>query len=248
MNDNEREIELSAYADGEVDAVRAQAAAGRLAEDAALRRAVTCYARLDKAAAQLPAPELSGTASVQVWRTVAQRTTEVTAADRRAWARLEQAAAALPAPAVGAEAWERVWAEVRPEAASLNAAVREAEVPAVSAERWDKVWGGIRARTVDGADLKPQVSSLKPRVVSLRWRWLAVASLAAAVLFGLLVYMPHSGEGPQAALEVPEVLDQSYRVQVKYVEGQASPVVCFYLKDDTGLGDRKPENWRWLPE
>ena len=244
-------VVLSAFADGELDAAQARDLAGRLATDPALRRVVTSYKALDAAALRLPVPELPQAAAAKAWRNVARRTCEVSLADQRAFGRIEAAAAALATPAVSNEAFGEAWKEIanrlQPEGTDSQfpngrklfpVSVPSVQAPEPDASQWEEVWRGIRAQT-----------GLSRRR-SLPWRWLAAASLAAAVLLGLLVHV--SLPGPeQAALgvpEAPEVLDDRYQAHIQYTEGLRSPVVCFLLKDDTGLGGEKGQNWRWLPE
>jgi hypothetical protein len=260
MANCDADIELSAFADGELKPATAHAVAGRLDADAASRRALAVYRKLDEAAARLPAPELSDAAARVCWRKIAEFTTALTAADRRAFARLDQAAAALPVAMPPVEAFERVresileqiarsGAEVR----DAQAAVRGAEPPAVSAQQWDQVWQGIRRK----AKLDAAVPAAEARVVradfsrarSFRGAFLAAASLAAAVLLGAFVFLlPRGGDDQVAVLEVPQALDGRYEVHVAYVDGQAEPVVCFFLKDDTGAGEKNGQDWRWLPD
>ena len=308
MADHETDIELSAYADGELDAAHAGAPAERANSDAAARRTIAFYrqldeaaarlpvpavddagarkawetvaqrttqvssaerracARIEQAAATLPVPQLSEAAAASAWRNVAQRTTEVSAADQRVFARLDQAAAALPVPVPGADAFERAWAGiagrvVSPPHGATDMPVR-LEAPAVPAQQWDKVWQGIVAKTrLRAAPAREQTvaQAESPRVVrgdfrrhaALRWRWLAAASAAAAILLGLLVYVPQSGQSTAALdsgiVEVPEVLDDRYQVVVEYPEGQKTPVVCFFLKDDAGQKENAGQDFQWLP-
>jgi len=265
VNDDTPAISLSAFADGELDAVQARDLSGRLAAEPVLSRVVALYKALDDAASRLPVPEVARAAAARAWRAVAQRTTEVSATDHHAFTRLEKAAAALPVPAVSNAAFRRTWDSIarrlqlgatasRRPAPSLQAALVEAQPPQPSARQWDEVWRGVALKTELGATGRPVLKGVDfSRRRSLPWRWLAAASLAAAVLLGLLAYVPRQS-AEQAALgmpdspEVPEVLDDRYQVQIKYMEGQRSPVVCFLLKDDTGLGGEKGQNWRWLPE
>jgi len=271
VNDDTAAISLSAFADGELDTAKAQDLGGQLSTDAGLRRVVGAYKALDAAAARLPVPDLAGKkpAAAKAWRNVARQTTAVSAADRRAFARLEGVAAALPAPAVSDEAFEQTWNGIarrlqveapalRRRASGIRVALAEAQAPEPSARKWDEVWRGIHVRTrrrersaspltfteTSEERAREVVRPLAP------WRWLAAASLAAAVLLGLLAYVPfqRAEQGMSEAPEVPEVLDDRYQAHIEYTEGQRSPVVCFLLKDDTGLGGEKGHNWSWLPE
>lgn len=283
---NETEsAEFSAYADGELDAARTTALAARTLAEPELRRTLASYRILDEAAARLPVPSMSEVASRTAWGAVAEMTTRITAADRRAWARLEQAAAALPVPAVSDVAADKVWRSVAERTTGVSAADRRAfarldaataalpvpqlsgaalaraqenvrlrttqsGVPAVSTQQWDRVWQGIREKTRRAAeepDRAPHSAITRVNFAGTRRRWFMVASLAAAVVFAVLVFFLRAPGDQIAMLDVPEALDERYQVQVKYVEGESSPVVCFFLKEDTAA-DKTSEKWRWLPE
>ncbi|MCY3021101.1 MAG: hypothetical protein NTW87_18970 [Planctomycetota bacterium] len=261
-------IELSACADGELDADKARSLEQRLAHQPELRRMPALYRKLDEEAARLPVPLVSVAAARRAWRSVAERTTEVSPADRRAFARLDQAAAALPVPTVSDLIYEQVWEAVvervgrgsSQEAGRTQSAILGSPVPAVSEERWQAVWQGIlhkthaaqrepRALSSSRAEARSQEPGAKSQSrAHRRWRWLAAASLAAAALFAALVFVPQRQEEQPVAMEVPQALDSRYHVQVEYLPGQQAPVVCFLLKDDTGRKDDTQQNWRWLPD
>jgi hypothetical protein len=285
MGNNGNDIEFSAYADGELDAARTAALAAHAQAEPELRRTLASYKILDEAAAQLPVPAMSEAVSRKAWTAVAEMTTRVTAADRRACARLEQAAAALPVPAMAELAVGKVWRGVAERTTEVSAADRRAfarmdagaaalpvpqlsdaalaraqesvtlrttqsGVPAVSGQQWDRVWQGIREKTQRAAEepsRAPHSAITRVDFGGARRRWFMAASLAAAVVFAVLVFVLRAPDEQIAMLDVPEALDERYQVQVKYVEGESAPVVCFFLKDDTAA-DKTPEKWRWLPE
>jgi hypothetical protein len=278
MLDEKTAIALSAYADGELDARQARTLEERLAGNDELRRALAAIRKLDAEAARLPVPELAEANAAAAWKRVGERTTALSAADRRAWERLEKAARELPVPAVSELIYEQVWAAVQ-ERLAVDRAVGASEqqalgapAPAISEERWAGVWKGVvkRAHVANAtpavspvfaaAETRPAAEAVRTerrtRVLRpvLRWQWLAPVALAASVLLAVLLWPARDqggalpGNGTQTAMNIPEVLDDRYRVQVEYVEGQEAPVVCFFLKEDAGTDEPKTQNWRWLPE
>jgi hypothetical protein len=167
--------------------------------------------------------------------------------------------------------YEQVWAAVQERLAVDRAVGTSAQqslsapAPVISDERWAGVWKGVvqRAHVAEAAPAVPsrdrqgavtRSSRCAPARRVLRWQWLAPVALAASILLAVLLWPARDqggvtpGNGMQTAMNIPEVLDDRYRVQVEYVEGQEAPVVCFFLKEDAGPDDTKTQNWRWLPE
>lgn len=235
--------QLSAYADGELDAAARARMEEALGRDESLRRALADFRTLDKATAALPVPQIDGSTGEVLWELVAGRTVHRGE---------EDSSAALN---------ERLQREL---AAGL------APVPEVSAERWGPVWAKIRAQTVAakrpgtavidrplGDDLTPVELSVvreahataaaprKRKVVPI-WRAAATMAAAATVLLVATVALRNSApgngltptDGGERVAQVhgpppaqTEVLDDRYFTMVKYVPGLDKPVVCFFLKE-----------------
>ncbi len=244
-----RALQLSARHDGE--GARVPGAAG---DEATLR----AWAMLDAVAAQLRAPALSDLAAREAWHTIAQRTVNVPAAERRAWKHMDEAAAALPAPTPPEKALEQAWRNVT-ERIAETAAVRGG-VPAVKTEQWERVWQGVAEKTAPRREALAAASSentarnsgkavaadFRPRQGH-AWRWTAAAGLVAALLLSLWIPWPAPPQNERVVMEIPEVRDDRYQVQVKYIEGQANPVLCFFLKPDSDESSAGANRY-WLPE
>ena len=207
------------------------------------------WTALDRAAAELRVPEMDPIKTTAVWHAIAAATVSPTPADRAAWAQLDAAAANISVPQVGAKKFAQAWSSVDARTHS------DAGVPAVSDDRWNNVWRSIQARTTAKAApaaapaAPPNIvrADFKPR--RSMWKWVTTAGIAAALIVGaLLLPTTRKGDDPAAAmvLEIPEVLDDRYHVQVKYLEGQSQPVVCFFLNEPQE--DSELPNWHWLPD
>lgn len=234
--------QLSAYADGELDAAARARIEDALGRDEGLRRALADFRTLDAATAALPVPQIDGSTGEVLWELVAGRTVH---------RGKEDSSAALN---------ERLQREL---AAGL------APVPEVSAERWGPVWERIRAQTVAAKrpgtaildrplddDLTPtelavvreahaSASAPRERKVVPIWRAAATMAAAATVLVVATVALrnpapgnalPPVDGGQVAQVHGPppaqtEVLDDRYFTMVKYVPGLDKPVVCFFLKE-----------------
>jgi hypothetical protein len=212
------------------------------------------WEKLDRATAGMRVPQIPETASVALWQSIAAATVAQSASDRAAWSKLEAAAAHIPVPQIDAKKFEQAWTGV--DARTHHDA--SGSVPAVNDERWNSVWRGIQARTMQ----KPQIpSQQKPSATVVRadfkprhgiWKWAATAAIAAVMIFSVLLLPAKKSDDGQISasmLEVPEVLDDRYNVQVKYLEGDSHPWVCIFLND---AGDETEvtelSNWHWLPD
>ncbi|MFH0938012.1 MAG: zf-HC2 domain-containing protein [Planctomycetota bacterium] len=216
--DNALLVQLSAYADGELNAVERSAVEQQLAQCPELARNLALYKRLDWAVANIPQ-------SQAVWAG------EFSPADANVAleSKYLKAIAALPAPMISPEKFDRVWQKI--------AQRTTATAPIVSAERWQDVWQDIQNQIKKAAFAqaasRPVVAVNFQRSRRHAWRWIIAAS-AAAVL-ALIVRFPHSTPSMDklVALEIPdEPNDASYQVRVKFIKGQREPLVIFYRQEE----------------
>lgn len=234
-------------------------------------RELKIYTRLDETARSLPVPELSALAAREAWHNIAEQTVNLAPKDRRDFEKLDAAAATLPAPSVDARL-EQLWESIAerayaPDSVALGGkrtALPAEAVPAVSAEKWNAVWQNIQKKSQPAqqpAVAVPAASAPAAKRTTatpvefqknrgMRRRWPIVFSAAAALAVSALLFIFTSGDdGPtQSAMQVPEVLDERYNVQVKYLEGQEEPVVCFFLKENDKLSENDLQSFQWLPD
>ena len=242
--------QVSAYADGELDGPAEAEVSAALERDAALRKALAAFRKLDAAAATLPVPMLDAETGRALWAEVSFRTTERRGESAAAPADWKAVSSALPpAPAVSEARWSKVWAGVR-------SGIQQAG-PAAQA-----VDSGHRAALPLDADLSPinlravsehaQAPERRSRANSL---WMAVGVMAAAAMILLATIplmrtvlpdpLPTKKEHvvkrlpPSAEDDGAQVLDDRYFMLTRHVEGVENPVVCFFLKAEE-TGDNKP--------
>lgn len=250
MPDDSLLIQLSAFADGELDEQARREAELRLASDPELKRQLEVFKRLDRAASAVPVPQLARTGSASpvlagaqqpagLWGNIAERTVKVTDADLRTWRRLETAAQA--APELDASKYQSVWQAIAQRIA--------AEAPAVPERRFEAVWQGVQAGMQASRTKEASARVVRVDFAASRRRWrltLAACAAVAAMVFGafMLSVQPHAED--TLAMEIPEAAeDDDYQVHVKYVAGQDEPIVCFLPK--TAENQPQPKGWRWLP-
>lgn len=130
----------SAWADGEQKTTVAETQS----------REAELWRKLDHAAAELHAPQLSELAWREAWHNVALQTVAVNPAERRAVEKIERAAAKLPVPVPGEARFAERWILIAGQLAQSPAALRENRVaggaPRVSDECWNALWKRIAAR------------------------------------------------------------------------------------------------------
>jgi anti-sigma factor RsiW len=206
-------IELSAYADGELDAAARAALEHDLAARPELRPLLAQFRRLDAAAAALPVPQIDASVGWQM-----------APVPEQVARRLDQAADAA-VPTVPDGKYLQVWEQIA-------ARTVLGGVPQVAGEQWDKIWRKVSQRTVFQGSR---------RHWWLRRLVLAGASAAAALFFFYLMWPATEPPGTVTML-MPEVLDDRYQLQVHYLEGSTNPVVCFYLRSDEP-GEEAPAAW-----
>jgi anti-sigma factor RsiW len=193
------------------------------------------WAKLDAAAARIPVPQLDANAFEFTWSGVDARTQEAPAGS---------------VPPVNDQRWENVWRGIQ------SRTTAKAAPPALPAQGGGPLHDAVRPEfsVVQTSEVQRTVVRVDFAPRRRKWmRWAATAGLAAALLFSVLkwpgshtIEMPPLNAVALAAVEVPEVLDERYHVQVKYLEGQPQPVLCFFLNDHSD--DSEDGNWHWLPD
>jgi hypothetical protein len=249
-------MHLSALHDGEWNAAdRATVQAQVNASDAA------AWYRLDAAARELPVPELDELTAREAWHNIAEQTVNLSAQDRRDFEKLEAAASRLPVPSVDTkldQLWEIIAERAyAPDAAltSSSRALQNEPVPAVSGEKWNSVWQNIQKQTQPAKPAAKSATATSAKVVPVsfqpktgRKRWAFALSAAALLAVSALLFVFTQNGEQQTAMELPEVLDERYSRQIKYLEGQSEPVVCFFLKEDSGIDENNLQSFQWLPD
>ena len=221
-------IALSAYIDGELLEPECAALETQLAAAGELQRLRQTFQRLDGAAAELGLPRTHARLTT-LWPQVAALTVTV---PKHVSRRLDKAASELSVPDLGRGVFDWMWGHiVKREPASQTAL----SVPPVSAERWDSVWDGVVRKTdFKLRRIRPEERKGYRRILRIARRWwpALAAGVALAVLAGVAALWLREvpPEEDLVAVEVPEVLHEDYQVQVKYVRGQSTPVLCFFLK------------------
>jgi hypothetical protein len=217
------------------------------------------WAKLDEGIRGLSVPQLDELTSREAWHTIAEQTINVSAGDRRDFEKFAAAAIALPVPAVDAKL-DRLWESIaeRVYAPGAAALVQNEAVPAVSGEKWNSVWQQIQSKTraekpvvvaAAAAAAKPaNVTQMNFKARGFRKRWAFAFSAAALLAVSALLFVFSQQEEQPTAMQVPEALDERYNVQVKYLEGQSEPVVCFFLKDDDRIDENNLQSFQWLPD
>lgn len=243
--------ELSAYADGELDAAGAQALEARL-NDPALQRQIALYKKLDQAVAALPVPEIPAAKAAAAWQQIAPYTVQLSAGERAVFARLDAATRELPVPQLSAAAFEQLWPRIAVRTVSSEKGHAAAPAPAVSQERWDKTWAEIEKKIESHPKMRSvsERQTAQPAALTVdfraqsrrRWGWVA-ASVAAMVTLALLIGNAMQPEETEVAMEMPSVLDERYQLQVEYVAGQEQPVITFLRTPD-----QHESGWHWLPD
>lgn len=222
--------QLSAYADGELDAAARAQVERALASEAGLRRELAQLRKLDEAAAALPVPDMPAGAAEALWAEIAERIGEAEPA-RAASARGRIAPALPDAPVIPEERWQGVWDGIRQ---------RTGSAPAVGAGPLDADLTPAGMKVV-GSGRNIVVVDTWRRPIPL-WRTVAALAVAASVLIALtFVFLLRTRTGrqadpPRVANSAPEpaaseALDSRYRLVEKKLPGIEATVVCFFLKD-----------------
>jgi hypothetical protein len=228
MTDEALLMKISAYADGELDAAARSEVEAALALQPELTRRLDALRKLDRAAAQLPVPEMDAGAGKAVWGMIAERIADRPGVAQHGLALEEQVVAHLPsAPHVAEETWADVWSGIR-----SRISARERVVHAQPAQSWRRkaYWW------------RPAL----PLAVA--------AALLLAVTLGFILNLRQEGPGNGAVpgptaqnrqLEPPEVLDDRYFMVVRHVPGIEAPVVCFFLKEPEPQDDVNGRGGIW---
>lgn len=157
----------SAQADGEFDAPTSASPSAEFEREAKLWR------KLDAAAADLSVPEMSDLESREAWHAIAEQTTALTPAQRRAIQKIERATAELAVPTPSEEKYTALWSRIAEHLSQTPAALRKEVAvqgaPAVSEERWNAMWKRIATRMEQQERKSAQMPSVKipPRTSNL---------------------------------------------------------------------------------
>jgi anti-sigma factor RsiW len=157
----------SAQADGEFDAPTAAPPSAEFEREAKLWR------KLDAAAAELSVPEMSDLESREAWHAIAEQTTALTPAQRRAIEKIERATAELAVPTPSAEKYTALWSRIAERLSQTPFALRKEiavqGTPVVSEERWNAMWKRIATRMDQQERKSAQMPSVKipPRTSNL---------------------------------------------------------------------------------
>lgn len=250
MIENEMEIQLSAYADGELPAAERQALETRLVNDPVLTRQLERIRALQTAARAETAPQVFEN-EARAWPMVAARAFSFPG---EVAAKLNAAAKTEECPVLSGEKARKVWKGIVGRALHSFPQDLFHNAPKVSDQNWSDAWKKIstRARIVKAEDLGAQASSLPARAGSPRtqeqarslrsqrnvfsiWGWTAGIATAAAAILVFVLYAPPKppdieAQGTSMAMAIPESQDDRYGVMVKYVPGNDDPVVVMYEK------------------
>ena len=239
---------ISAYSDGELDAQVGADVAAAIERDAALRKSLAAFRKLDALAAAPLVPLLDAETGRALWAEISLRTKERQGVPSATMATWKAVGSALPhAPAVSEARWGKVWA-------GIHAQIQPAAPTSMP------VAHSTSAALPLHADLSPlNLSTVTASVEDPERRrhgrslWLVVGVMAAAAMILLVaspwmkimgpvsnppknvetVVLPTSDDGGA------QVLNDRYFMLTRHVDGVENPVVCFFLKAE-GMDDNKP--------
>jgi hypothetical protein len=221
---------------------------------------------LDRAAARIAAPRLDAARANEAWQAVALDTFAVPEQTGAVVEMIEAAARAETVPEPAAELFAKVWNAVAQTFGSRRLDLQHDPVPTVTPEKWNAVWSGVE-RVTSGA--RPGIAPVSTQQLGSvvqgdfaanartsrgAWHWgiAAAMGLAAATVAIVLALGPRNERAGDlvalndtpAPVRVPEIADDRYELELKYIGNQAQPVICFFLKDEPAPASSP---W-WLPD
>jgi hypothetical protein len=212
---------------------------------------------LDKAVSRMATPAMSDAQTREAWDVIAIETVSVPEQSGATIDLIEEAARNIVAPTISAARFDGVWKNitaataVKPASVDVHAAD---PVPQVTEQKWDSVWSEIKRKTsaeksVIHADFSPAARASEKH----GWSWgvaaaLAVSAAAVAFVLSMGPVVPTVESVAIAPVRIPDIEDDRYELELHYLDNQAQPVVCLFLKDEAVASAKPDAGFKWMPE